>query len=209
MHLLHLDASALGAHSATRELSAAIVDRWSSAVPGVRVDYRDLDADPLPHLTGAALARADPAAARPAREELDQFLAAAAVVIGAPLAVVVAAVWTVVIAVQASDTSVAAPSVVDDRSAAPAMQAIPPARLDNGIDPLAIESLRSLQQPGHPVCLAVQLSIGQALTPENRGNTVRLLYSLSLKQFVYGTVPRVCRFCIIESFHQKLLFLLG
>lgn len=45
------------------------------------------------------------------------------VVIGAPVAVVLAAVWTVLIALEAADTAVQAPSVMQDRSAAPAMQA--------------------------------------------------------------------------------------
>ena len=59
MKLLHLDSSALGANSVTRELSAAIVARWQDAVPGLTVDYRDLDTNPLPHLTGSVLAGAD------------------------------------------------------------------------------------------------------------------------------------------------------
>src|SRR5690606_25282301 len=85
MKLLHLDASALGANSATRELSAAIVDRWSAREPGLQVAYRDLDADPVPHLTGAALAGTDAAAARASAQVLEEFLAADAVVIGAPM----------------------------------------------------------------------------------------------------------------------------
>ena len=85
MKLLHLDASALGAGSVTRELSAAIVDRWQASLPGLEVTYRDLDAEPLPHLTGATLAGADAAAAADAARVLEQFLAADAVVIGAPM----------------------------------------------------------------------------------------------------------------------------
>ena len=57
MKLLHLDSSALGANSVTRELSAAIVARWQDAVPGLTVEYRDLDTNPLPHLTGAVAGR--------------------------------------------------------------------------------------------------------------------------------------------------------
>lgn len=45
------------------------------------------------------------------------------VVIGAPLAVVVAGIWTTVIAIEAADTTVSVPSASTDRSAAPAMQA--------------------------------------------------------------------------------------
>ena len=59
MKLLHLDTSALGANSVTRELSAAIVARWQDAVPGLVTEYRDLDANPLPHLTGNVLSGAE------------------------------------------------------------------------------------------------------------------------------------------------------
>jgi len=85
MKLLHLDSSALGAQSVTRELSAAVVARWQDALPGLQVDYRDLDAKPLPHLTGAALAKADPAAAADAERVMQQFLEADVLVIGAPM----------------------------------------------------------------------------------------------------------------------------
>jgi len=85
MKLLHLDSSALGASSVTRELSAAIVARWQDAVPGLTVDYRDLDNNPLPHLTGGVLGGADEAAAAESAATMDQFLEADVVVIGAPM----------------------------------------------------------------------------------------------------------------------------
>ena len=85
MKLLHIDSSALGAESVTRELSAAIAARWLDAVPGLTVDYRDLDTDPLPHLSGGSLAQADPDEAAEAERVLAQFLAADVVVIGAPM----------------------------------------------------------------------------------------------------------------------------
>ena len=85
MKLLHIDSSALGAQSVTRELSAAIVARWQDTVPGLSVIYRDLDANPLPHLSGGSLAQADPAEAADAERVLAQFLAADVVVIGAPM----------------------------------------------------------------------------------------------------------------------------
>jgi len=85
MKLLHLDASALGANSVTRELSSAIVARWQADVPGLDITYRDLDSHPLPHLTGAALAGSDPVAAADAAQALEQFLASDVVVIGAPM----------------------------------------------------------------------------------------------------------------------------
>src|SRR5690606_40843859 len=76
MKLLHLDSSALGANSVSRELSAAIVASWQARHPGLEVEYRDLDSEPLPHLTGASLAKADPAAVADAERVLEQFLAA-------------------------------------------------------------------------------------------------------------------------------------
>jgi FMN-dependent NADH-azoreductase len=85
MKLLHLDASALGANSVTRELSAAIVARWKDAVPGVAVEYRDLDANPLPHLTGDVLSGANAIAQAEGGRLLEQFLSSDVIVIGAPM----------------------------------------------------------------------------------------------------------------------------
>ena len=85
MKLLHIDSSLLGQNSASRELTADIVAHWRDAVPALAVTYRDLDANPLPHLDGAALAKADSAAAAVADRVMDEFLAADVVVIGAPM----------------------------------------------------------------------------------------------------------------------------
>ncbi|WP_141452628.1 NAD(P)H-dependent oxidoreductase [Pseudoxanthomonas sp. z9] len=85
MKLLHIDSSALAGNSVTRQLTAAIVARWQDQVPGLKVTYRDLDADPLPHLTGPVLAKVDPAVAAASEETLKQFLDADVVVIGAPM----------------------------------------------------------------------------------------------------------------------------
>ena len=85
MRLLHLDSSALGTQSVTRELSAAVVARWQDAVPSLDVAYRDLDAQPLPHLTGPMLGKADAAAAEESERVLQQFLDADVIVIGAPM----------------------------------------------------------------------------------------------------------------------------
>jgi len=84
MKLLHLDTSALGTNSVTRELTAAVVARWQDAQADLNVEYRDLDAEPLPHLTGRSLAKADPAQAEADEATLQQFLDADVVVIGAP-----------------------------------------------------------------------------------------------------------------------------
>ena len=85
MKLLHIDSSALGQNSVTRELTASIVAQWTAALDGLQVEYRDLDRDPLPHLTGSSLAKADPAEAEDAERTLQQFLDADVVVVGAPM----------------------------------------------------------------------------------------------------------------------------
>lgn len=76
MTILHLDASITGENSASRAISRSIVDQLKSAAPGANVVYRDLTADPLPHLTLDAFADSS---------ILDEFLAADTVVIGAPM----------------------------------------------------------------------------------------------------------------------------
>lgn len=77
MNLLHIDSSIQGAGSASRAISAAVVERLRGEVPALGVSYRDLAAEPLPHLTLDVLA--DPAA----NAELQAFLTADIVVIGA------------------------------------------------------------------------------------------------------------------------------
>lgn len=78
MKLLHVDASILGDNSVSRLVSAAIVDSFVKADPGIEVTYRDLDAAPLAHFTAADLGTAGEAA-------LGEFLAADIVVIGVPM----------------------------------------------------------------------------------------------------------------------------
>jgi FMN-dependent NADH-azoreductase len=56
-HLLHLDASIQGDRSISRALTTRAAARWRDANPEGTVTYRDLAADPLPHL-GAAAAEA-------------------------------------------------------------------------------------------------------------------------------------------------------
>jgi FMN-dependent NADH-azoreductase len=83
MNLLHIDSSALGAYSVSRELTAAVVGDWKRANVDGTVTYRDLAAEPLPHWTPVADA-SDPTVIASARA-LDEFLAADVVVIGAPM----------------------------------------------------------------------------------------------------------------------------
>jgi len=84
MKLLHIDASILGDNSVSRRVSAAVVARLRAASPDLDVVYRDLAAEPLPHLSGAHFV-AESADAALGAEALDQFLAADIVVIGAPM----------------------------------------------------------------------------------------------------------------------------
>jgi FMN-dependent NADH-azoreductase len=93
MNLLHIDASVLGDHSVSRQVSAAIVSRLQAANPDLTLVYQDLAAAPLAHLTGLHLAAAGGAEVpeQVAREHADaqaalaEFLAADVVVIGAPM----------------------------------------------------------------------------------------------------------------------------
>lgn len=85
MKLLHIDSSILGENSVSRQLSAAAVANWRQRAPHIEVEYRDLAAEPLPHLSGASLAKADPAEAEAAERTMQQFLDADVIVIGAPM----------------------------------------------------------------------------------------------------------------------------
>lgn len=76
MTILHIDSSITGENSASRAITGAIVERLRSADPGARVIYRDLVANPIPHLTLDAFA---------ANPDVDEFLAADTIVIGAPM----------------------------------------------------------------------------------------------------------------------------
>lgn len=93
MNLLHLDSSILGPHSVSRSLSSHVVDQLRKKVPGLRATYRDLAAEPIPHLSGPYVAATRGGGDVPAddalREDLalgetvmQEFLAADIVVIG-------------------------------------------------------------------------------------------------------------------------------
>ena len=85
MKLLHLDASVLGENSVSRHLTAAVVARFKQQIEGLQIDYRDLDANPVPHLRSSSLAKTNAAEATDAEQVMQQFLDADIVVIGAPM----------------------------------------------------------------------------------------------------------------------------
>ena len=95
MKLLHVDSSTLGAASASRRLSAAVVAQWKMQNPDGEIVSRDLAADPLAHLGGEVLTMRGLNPSEPTPEvrhtlsmgvaALDEFLSAEIVVIGAPM----------------------------------------------------------------------------------------------------------------------------
>jgi FMN-dependent NADH-azoreductase len=74
--ILHIDASINGDNSASRAISQSIVDQLKTGLWGEEIIYRDLAAEPLPHLTLDAFADTS---------VLDEFFAADTIVIGAPM----------------------------------------------------------------------------------------------------------------------------
>jgi len=74
--ILHIDSSINGENSASRAITARIVDQLKSGQWGEEAVYRDLAAEPLPHLTLDAFADGS---------VLEEFLAADTIVIGAPM----------------------------------------------------------------------------------------------------------------------------
>lgn len=96
MKLLHIDSSALGGNSVSRELTRRIVAQWRAAHPHAKVEHLDLAADAPNHLNVDSLGfrlgvNADGLTDVQRRENelseklVSQFLAADVVVIGAPM----------------------------------------------------------------------------------------------------------------------------
>jgi FMN-dependent NADH-azoreductase len=98
MKILHLDSSALGADSASRALTDALVRALRAASGADEPTYRDLTSPPLSHVDGPLMHILRPQGAEPPqvsselRAEVDlaeavlaEFLAADVVVIGAPM----------------------------------------------------------------------------------------------------------------------------
>ena len=95
MKLLHIDSSILGGYSASRQLSAQAVAQLTAGHDDITVTYRDVAAEPIPHLSGGYLAALQSAEADRTPElqadialgatVLDEFITADIVVIGAGL----------------------------------------------------------------------------------------------------------------------------
>lgn len=95
MNILHIDSSILGEHSATRQLTAAVVKRLLDGNPDATVDYRDLAQQSLPQFSAALAGVAsipveqrDATLQRDAQDlasVLDEVLRAHVLVIGAPM----------------------------------------------------------------------------------------------------------------------------
>jgi FMN-dependent NADH-azoreductase len=95
MQLLHVDSSILGSNSASRQLTAEVVEAERRRVAGLKVVYRDLAAEPLGHISGGHLGAAQGADVELSPElqrdvalgqtALAEFLASDIVVVGAPM----------------------------------------------------------------------------------------------------------------------------
>jgi FMN-dependent NADH-azoreductase len=85
MKVLHIDSSILGDNSASRVLSREIVSRLQAEHPKAEVQYVDLAAAALPHMSGRSLAHLDADESARNAQVLSDFLAADAIVIGAPM----------------------------------------------------------------------------------------------------------------------------
>lgn len=90
--LLHLDSSARTATSHSRQVAATFRSTWEQHHPQGEVTYRDLAADPLPHLAhtvraaGADAVTAEQAEAQALQDAvIDEFLAADAYLISLPM----------------------------------------------------------------------------------------------------------------------------
>jgi len=94
-HLLHVDSSLRTEGSRSRRLSARYAERWKAQNPAGTVTYRDLAADPVPHLDATALSAQNTAPAERTPEQaaahaltealIGEVTAADTILIGLPL----------------------------------------------------------------------------------------------------------------------------
>jgi FMN-dependent NADH-azoreductase len=95
MQLLHVDSSILGANSASRQLTADVVEAERRRVPELEVVYRDLAAEPLGHISGGHLGAARGGGLELPEElqrdvalgqaALEEFVSSDIIVVGAPM----------------------------------------------------------------------------------------------------------------------------
>ena len=85
MKVLHIDSSILGTASVSRQLSQAIVEQLQAKHDNVQVEYLDLAAQPIPHLTAEILMGQNAEQAALGEQIIQQYLAADVVVVGAAM----------------------------------------------------------------------------------------------------------------------------
>lgn len=95
MKLLNLEVSPNGENSSSRQASRHLLEKFKKDIPGISITTRDLNAQPIPHLTGAVIGAAftPPDARTPDQQEaikfsdelVDELLASDVVVISTPM----------------------------------------------------------------------------------------------------------------------------
>ncbi len=95
MKILRIDSATTGNNSVSRVLTQAIADHYKAKYPDAEFIVRDLESDPLPHLTNASTGairlpeeehdEAMKAVFPAERAVLDEFLSSDIVIIGAPM----------------------------------------------------------------------------------------------------------------------------
>jgi FMN-dependent NADH-azoreductase len=93
--LLHIDSSIQGEQSHSRPVTAAFAEAWKIANPDGGYTYRDLAAEPVPHLTGEYFSAANTPAGQRTPEQVaaydavkpirDELVAADVVLLGVPM----------------------------------------------------------------------------------------------------------------------------
>jgi FMN-dependent NADH-azoreductase len=83
-HLLHIDSSA-SPSSTSRELADAFRTVWTQENPRGIVTYRDLSADPVPHLTTAGISAGFVPEEKRSQELIEELLAADTVLVSTPM----------------------------------------------------------------------------------------------------------------------------
>ena len=95
MKLLNIEVSPNGDNSSSRQASRHLLEKFKKDIPGVIVTTRDLDTQPIPHLTGAGIGAAfTPTDARALEQQqaiqfsdslVDELLASDVIIISSPM----------------------------------------------------------------------------------------------------------------------------